>query len=181
MNSRTKPAYDYVPGELIYYWRSQDSEKGRRQPGGKHGRFQGPARALAVETRRDDQAQLRPGSAVWCVRGRSLIKCAPEQLRRASEREELVESLTEGSRATPWTFTKVAEEIGGNQYQDASLDVPSIAEWQRAQDIEEEEPPGKVRIRGKRPGPDLARGSQDPEQLPHRTVTKNLFPLSDPE
>ena len=131
MNSRSKPSYDYIPGELIYYWRSQDSEKGRRQPGGKHGRFQGPARVLAVETRRDEQGQLRPGSAVWCVRGRSLVKCAPEQLRRASEREELLESLVEGQRSTPWTFTKVAEEIGGNQYQDLTQDLPSVTEWQR--------------------------------------------------
>ena len=109
MNSRAKPVFDFVPGELVYYWRSQDSEKGRRQPGGKHGRFQGPARILATETRRDKHGKLRPGSAVWCVRGRNLLKCAPEQLRRASEREELLESLAEGQRATPWTFTKVAE------------------------------------------------------------------------
>ena len=180
MNSRSKPVYDYTPGELVYYWRSQDSEKGRRQPGGKHGRFQGPARVLAVETRRNDQGQLRPGSAVWCVRGRSLVKCAPEQLRRASEREELLESLTEGNRATPWTFTKVAEEIGGNQYQDVSQDIPSTAEWQRAQDIDEEEPPSRMRIRGKRPGPEPARGSQDPEELPHEDSDEELIPAERP-
>ena len=180
MNSRTKPSYDYVPGELIYYWRSQDSEKGRRQPGGKHGRFQGPARILAVETRRNEQGQLRPGSAVWCVRGRSLIKCAPEQIRRASEREGLLESLVEGQRATPWTFTKVAEEIGGNQYQDVTQDVPSVQEWQRAQDLEEEEPPRRIRLHGKRPGPASQPASGDPEELPPGDSDEELIPAERP-
>ena len=181
MNSRSKPSYDYIPGELIYYWRSQVSEKGRRQPGGKHGRFQGPARVLAVETRRDEQGQLRPGSAVWCVRGRSLVKCAPEQLRRASEREELLESLVEGQRSTPWTFTKVAEEIGGNQYQDLTQDLPSVNEWQRAQDLEEEEPPRRIRVRGKRPGPGQAPPSRDPEELPHDDSDEELIPAERPQ
>eukprot|EP00439_Symbiodinium_sp_Y106_P044061 s3557_g5.t1 len=181
MNSRSKPSYDYIPGELIYYWRSQDSEKGRRQPGGKHGRFQGPARVLAVETRRDEQGQLRPGSAVWCVQGRSLVKCAPEQLRRASEREELLESLVEGQRSTPWTFTKVAEEIGGNQYQDLTQDLPSVTEWQRAQDLEEEEPPRRMRVRGKRPGPGQAPPSRDPEELPHDDSDEELIPAERPQ
>ena len=74
----------------------------------------GPARILAMETKREPDGTLKPGSSVWCVRGRQLIKCCVEQLRRASQREELVEALTEQDR-TPWTYTRVAEQIGGNQ------------------------------------------------------------------
>ena len=47
---------------------------------------------------------LRPGSAVWVVRGRQLLKCSPEQLRHASPREELLEALSEDTKV-PWTYT----------------------------------------------------------------------------
>lgn len=71
-------------GDLVYFWRKQVSGKNT----GKNGCFQGPARILAIETKRDNEGNLTPKSSVWLVRGRRLIKCAPEQLRPASEREE---------------------------------------------------------------------------------------------
>ncbi|OLP78279.1 hypothetical protein AK812_SmicGene41561 [Symbiodinium microadriaticum] len=158
LNSRSKPVYDFRPGELVYFWRTQESGQGRRQPGSKHGKFLGPARVLATETRRESDGTLRPGSAVWCVRGRSLLKCCPEQLRHASEREELLEGLARdhGEEETPWTFTKVAEEIGGNQYQDISNEKPDDREWSRSQNIQEEAPPVRYRFRGKRAEPEPA-------------------------
>ncbi|OLQ14156.1 hypothetical protein AK812_SmicGene1722 [Symbiodinium microadriaticum] len=151
-HSKHRPCYLFEPGELVYYWRTQDANKGRRQPGGKHGRFLGPARVLATESRKDANDQPRPGGSVWLVKGRSLLKCAPEQLRRATDREELMEALSSKSgEATPWTFKAVASEIGGNRYEDISTEVPPVAEWNRAQRIEEEAPPVRHRVRGKRP------------------------------
>ena len=165
LNSRAKPVHDYRPGDLIYFWRSQESGQGRRKPGSKQGRYLGPARVLATETRRESDGTLRPGSSVWCVRGRSLLKCCPEQLRRASEREELLEGLARehGHEETPWTFTKVAEEIGGNQYEDISMERPSEEEQQRAQDVTREVPPTRYRFRGKRAVPEA---SEDMEPTP---------------
>ena len=32
LNSRAKPVFDYRPGDLIYFWRSQESGQGRRKP-----------------------------------------------------------------------------------------------------------------------------------------------------
>ena len=152
LNSRTKQVHDYRPGDLIYFWRSQESGQSRRKPGSKQGRYLGPARVLATETRRESDGTLRPGSAVWCVRGRALLKCCPEQLRHASAREELLEGLARehGHEETPWTFTKVAEEIGGNQYEDVSMEKPSEEERRRAQDVTRETPPTRYRFRGKR-------------------------------
>ena len=151
-NSKARPNIPYEPGDLVYFWRSQVSGQSRTSPGSKRGRFLGPARILATESRKDADGTLRPGSAVWCIRGRQLIKCAPEQLRPASEREEMLDSLARqgGELSTPWTFTKLAEEIGGNQYEDATGDIPTDREWSRAQDPEEEEQPARFRITRKR-------------------------------
>ena len=151
-HSRHRPCYNYVPGELVFYWRSQEANKSRRQPGGKHGRFLGPARILATESRKGENGQLKPGSVVWLVKGRHLLKCAPEQLRRATQREELLEAMAEPStQQTPWTFHSVAEEIGGNRFEDISSDLPNIQEWNRAQQVEEEVQPTRFRARHKRP------------------------------
>ena len=168
-HSRPRRIYDYVPGELVFFWRSQESNKHRRAPGGKHGRFLGPARVLATETRRDEDGNLRPGITVWCIRGKQLLKCCPEQLRRASEREALVEELSTDVHV-PWTFTKVAEELGGNQFQDVSKEAPDEAEWQRAQDTSEEISPPLRRLRGKRPGAPATTDEMDDEvqQVPQR-------------
>ena len=150
-HSRHRPCFNFIPGELVYYWRSQDANKGRRQPGGKHGRFLGPARILATESRRTEDGSIKPGGSVWLVKGRSLLKCAPEQLRRATEREELIEALSDpAQQKLTWTFHSVAEEIGGTRYEDLTEDKPSPEEWERSQRVEDELPPVRHRIRAKR-------------------------------
>ena len=164
-NSRTRPIFDYQPGELVYYWRQQDSSRHREGPNSKKGQFMGPARILAMETKREPDGTLKPGSSVWCVRGRQLVKCCVEQLRRASQREELVEALTEQDR-TPWTYTRVAEQIGGNQYEDVSSNQPSANEWWRAQEPTEEAQPARFRFRGKRAAAAAPTVDSDEELIP---------------
>ena len=167
-NSRGRRTLVFHPGQMVFFWRSQESGRGKHAPGTKKGRFLGPARILATETRRDESGALRPGSAVWLVRGRQLVKCAPEQLRHASQREELVEALSEDNKI-PWTFTKVASEIGGNQFEDATADLPDEGEWRRAQDLEEEAPPTRRRLTRKRP-------PQDPNEEPAAPDATSLRP-----
>ncbi|CAE7839318.1 RE1 [Symbiodinium sp. CCMP2592] len=152
LNSRTRPHQQYQPGDLVFFWRTQESGQGKRSPGTKHGRFLGPARILATEVRRNPDGSTRDGHAIWCVRGRQLIKCSPEQLRPASTREELVESFSE-DQGTPWTFSRLSQELGGNQYEDISAEVPDDAEWRRAQDVTEEVAPARHRLTRKRPPP----------------------------
>ena len=171
LNSRSRPKATYSPGDLVYFWRTQESGQGRKSPGSKHGRFLGPARILATEGRKESDGSLRPGSSVWLVRGRSLMKCSPEQLRHASAREEYLEALAargpEGE--TPWTFRRVAEEIGGNRYEDISGEVPLDSEWVRAQDPEQEIPPQRFhsprhRVRGKRGEPETSTDMHDEQE-----------------
>ena len=169
LNSKPRPPFNFRPGDLVYFWRSQEAGQSRRSPGSKHGRFLGPARVLATETRHDANEQPRPAGTIWCVRGRNLIKCCPEQLRHASEREELLESLARdhGESVTPWTYSRVASEIGGSQFQDITAEVPSEQEWRRAQDPLEESPPIRFRFRGKRAAPEPVEDAPEfPESEP---------------
>ena len=130
LNSRGQRLMDYRPGDLIYYWRKQI----KGEPANKNGKFLGPARILATESKRDPNGALRKGSAIWCVRGRRVIKCCVEQLRPASKREELLEHLGEGEPEAPWTFPRITQELGGNEYEDVSMDVPEQEDWEAAQD-----------------------------------------------
>ena len=168
LNSRPRPPFDFKPGDLVYFWRTQEAGQGRRAPGSKHGRFLGPARVLAMESRQTGTGEHRDASVIWCVRGRQLLKCCPEQLRHASHREELLESLSEegGQERTPWTYTRVAAELGGNQFQDISQERPTEQEWARAQDVMEEEPPVRFRFRGKRAEPEASRQMEEDAATP---------------
>ena len=149
MLSKSKRRLNFLPGDLVFIWRHQPPLKtsGRNTAG----RFIGPARILAVEKHRDQNGDLIAGSTVWVVRGRRPLKCCPEQLRHESQREQLLEELHSES-PTPWDFTKVARELGGNDYDDVSAEVPPGEEWHRAADPSLEWQP-QIRCGGKRAAP----------------------------
>ena len=149
-NSRSRPVSDYHPGDLVYIWRKQVSG----QRGTKNGKFIGPARILAVEQKHSADGQMKTSSSVWCVRGRRLVKRCPEQLRPASEREVILAEL-EAGQYDDWDFHRVARELGGNEFEDASQDVPDTLEWHRAQNPDMEWQPTR-RCRGKRSAPPIA-------------------------
>ena len=147
--SKARRKLNFSPGDLVYIWRHQLPLKTSQRNTG--GRFIGPARILAVEKRRDSEGDLVAGSAVWLVRGRRLLKCCPEQLRHASQREILIDEL-HSEDPTPWEFTKVSRQLGGNDFDDISMEVPTEEEWRRAGDAAHEWQP-HVRLRGKRSAP----------------------------
>ena len=123
----------FKPGDLVYYWRKMVSKNDRKHtPAGgfSNGRYLGPARVLATETRRDESGNPRPGSIVWLHRAGRVLKAAPEQLRQASEREELLESL-EGPLHLPWTMQSLLESPGNHTYDDISGETPSEEDLRR--------------------------------------------------
>ena len=63
------------------------------------------------------------------------------------------------------TFNRVAEQIGGNQFEDVSGQLPSASEWWRAQEPTEETPPVRVRLRGKRAAPTAPPEDSDEELI----------------
>lgn len=80
------------------------------------------------------------------------------------------------SQYDDWTFSRVAEQLGGNEYLDISQELPSETEWERAQDPTQEWQP-TWRCRTKR-GP---RAEELPEvEMPQpEGVDEELPPLPD--
>ena len=149
-NTRTYIPKNFVPGDLVYVWRFQGKTRGPASSA-RTGGFTGPARVLAVETRQAEDGTYRPGSSVRLIRGSRLIKAAPQQLRRASVREECMEELA-NPPSLPWTFTRLAEDIGERQFDDVTEEVPDEMEYEQGVDEEVLRP--NKRLRWKQPDPD---------------------------
>eukprot|EP00435_Cladocopium_sp_Y103_P070486 s548_g35.t1 len=165
-NSRHRQVRDFSAGDLVYIWRKQLTGQDAGQNKQGSGRFVGPARILATEMKRDQQGELQRGSSIWLVRGRRLIKCCAEQLRHATDKEHIIHELHQPD-TQPWTFPKVAEELGGTEFDDYT-EVSSAMEWERANDPEEEWQPA-YRFRQKRtPTAADLRAAQDPRPPPAR-------------
>ena len=130
----------YLPGDLVYYWRRQLPPHERTSF--QTGKFLGPARVIATETRRED-GQLRPASVVWLHRGGRLIRSAPEQLRHATPYEQQVEEM-KGPIELPWTIMSLASDPKRRTYVDVSQDLPSEEQW-----IEDQQHPAEL------PGPEI--------------------------
>ena len=168
LNSRGNRQLNYYPGDLVYYWRKQVSGSHSGQQRQKQGCFLGPGRILATETHRETDGTLRKGSNIWVIRGRRLIKCCPEQLRHATQREELLEHLTqEEDLKAPWTFQRLTAGLGGNEFEDITQEVPTETQWQEDQD--EPMPPApreagqpRYRVLGKRIGEGPERALPEP-------------------
>ena len=132
MNSRGQRVLKFYPGDLVYYWRKQLPKS---MMGNKNGGFLGPARILVTETRRTDQGELTPGSAIWVVRGRRLLKCTPEQLRHATQKEEILEHLGEDpEQKAPWTMPRMVSQLGKQEYEDVTQETPTLEDWHHGQD-----------------------------------------------
>lgn len=79
-----------------------------KKHGVDRGRWFGPGTVLGVQTVRANGENPQPARKVWVVMGARLWRCAPEQLRAASPREE--EIFTE-ENGTPWTFVEALNHL----------------------------------------------------------------------
>ncbi|OLP88362.1 Copia protein [Symbiodinium microadriaticum] len=83
----------------------------------------------------------------------------------------LKEVLAKPEDRTPWTFQRVAAEIGGNQVKDYSHHKPTEREWSNAQNEEETPPPVRTRFRGKRALPASAEAPMEEDEAQPQTST----------
>ena len=99
-NAAPRPVMDYQVGDWVCVWRSS-TLKARRQKDtlniNPEPRFIGPGRVAMLEPPVQPESRV---SVVWVLMGKSLWRCAPEQLRMASEQEVVTELLERGSVVT---------------------------------------------------------------------------------
>ena len=153
----------YAPGDLVYYWRRQLPPQDRHAF--QAGKFLGPARVIAMETRKED-GEFRPGSVIWLHRAGRLIKAAPEQLRRASLYEQQLEEL-KGPIDLPWTITTLVTDPR-RTYVDISGDIPEEEEWEEALDHPTGPPGAEIGVPSRR----LSRKSTVPPPTEEQRVSK---------
>lgn len=125
LQSGYRAATMFVPGDLVYYWRYQVT-KSHGSSQFKRGKFLGPARVLATESRQEPDGSIRPGSCVWLFRGDRLLKAAPQQLRHASAREAAWSELLTKHEPIPWTIHGLLKSSPRKVYDDIE------AEWTEA-------------------------------------------------
>lgn len=130
-------AEEYLPGNLIFFLENQVPLKEKTMQNA--GKFIGPARVIATETRREEGGELRPGHVVWLYRNGRLIQAIPEQLRKASPYEQQIEALS-GPVQLPLTITSLTTHKEKAAYKDISKEIPSDAQWGEAINEEDADP-----------------------------------------
>ncbi len=118
-NAKTRRLQVFLPGDLVYFKRVKPPAQPlamNRMPQ-RLWQWYGPARVLASETRTDAHGMERkPSHVVWIVTHGRLKRCAPEQLRHASAREQ---AIAEGSQAptASWTFHSLAQTLYKGEFE----------------------------------------------------------------
>ena len=124
-NTKMAKTVRYDPGALVYYKRYQPpADRNERShqsldvPRRRVARWYGPARVLATETKVSyDGAVRQPHNVAWIIASGRLKKVHTNQLRFASEREQLIAQGTL-QLTLPWTFQDLASLINKGEFDD---------------------------------------------------------------
>ena len=175
-NSRSKPARQFLPGDVVYYQRHKVP---RRAPANEDvdmprmriARWYGPARVLACETRVDSSSTSRmPSSVIWLVSCGRLLKAHIDQIRHGSERELLIANSS-GTMAMPWTFTMMSTSLHKGAFEDLTTSRAERFEAKRRQTFRPSHQDGKrLKIVREEEGPDDLVSSSSEELLPDSEV-----------
>ena len=118
-NSKTRKSLIFNPGDLVYFKRVKPPAQPQAAARMHHKiwRWYGPGRVLASETRSDSKGLRRkPAHIIWVVSHGRLKRCAPDQLRHASERERLLAENSE-STSCAWTFHSLAQTLYKGEFE----------------------------------------------------------------
>lgn len=122
-NSGHRRMTQVIPGDLVFAWRKATA----RQEGNqslKGGKYVGPYRVLATETKTDG-SNLLPGQCVWLFRGNRLTKATHSQLRPATDREEAWQEL-EKPHEIPWTISTILQDSRRKTFDDITEDAKDM-------------------------------------------------------
>ena len=161
LNMKSRRKLQFVPGDLVYYRRVQPPADAPAHPGLGFakvglGRWFGPGRVLATETRSDHQGSVRkPAQTVWIIANGRLKRCSPDQLRHASEREAAIAEATDAA-TPPWTFSSLLQtlESGGYDVFDDYVFPEDIGALPQV-------PRGRSRARSRTPGRETMQRDRD--------------------
>ncbi|CAE7407625.1 RE1 [Symbiodinium natans] len=126
MNSRTRPAKRFLPGDIIFYQRFQVPQDAPAnsvvdRPRMGIARFYGPARVLATETRVVSEEGVRkPSAIVWAVCNGRLKRFHQSQVRHSTESERLIAEGAAGAEF-PWTFASLASLLDRGSFDDETI------------------------------------------------------------
>ena len=136
LNLKTRPVQQFLPGDLVFFKRVKVPAQPAAQVrmGHRLWSWYGPGRVLASETRTDSAgSERKPSHVIWVVSCGRLKRCAPDQLRHASDVEKAVAETTTGS-TTSWTFHTLLNNVQKGQFEaldgrifpeDSDLRVPA--------------------------------------------------------
>ena len=109
----------FIPGELVFIWRLGTGKlAGTKKTGLHKGAWIGPGIVLGTESR-EHEGVVFPTAVVWVVINDRLWRCAPEQIRRASEREHAEQTL---NQVRPWTFENISRNLILGQYRNVAAE-----------------------------------------------------------
>lgn len=119
LRAKHRKDHVFIPGEIVFAWREGTHKlSGAKKTGIKEGAWFGPATVLGTESKIHEGVAL-PGSIVWIVINDRLWRCAPQQLRRTSEREHAEHLLLQKK---PWTFENITSGLILGQYRDITTE-----------------------------------------------------------
>ena len=109
----------FFPGDSVFTWRQGTHKlQGSCKTGIHKGAWYGPGMVLGTESKHYEGTVV-PSAVVWVVINDRLWRCAPEQIRRSSERENSEYIL---QQPKPWTFENVTQGLILGQYRDLTQD-----------------------------------------------------------
>ncbi|CAE7435674.1 unnamed protein product [Symbiodinium sp. CCMP2592] len=131
-NAKTRGSVQFLPGDLIYFRRQPHpadlpANNVVDRPRLRTGRWYGPGRILASETKVDGQSR-RPSLIIWAIAGGRLKRFHASQLRHAPEAERLVAEAT-SAISMPWTMTSLSKLMAKGTYDDETR--PRRKHWPR--------------------------------------------------
>ena len=186
MNAKTRRLQQFLPGDLVYFKRVKPPAQPAAAVRMPHKLWQwyGPGRVLATETRTDAMGHERkPSHVIWIVTHGRLKRCAPEQLRHASEREK---AIAEGADAptAAWTFHGLTTTLFKGEYEilddrvfpedELAQGPPRALRGSRGRSVGRSPSPAPSRLRSRTPKP--------PDKEPDKEVEDpTLMDLISPE
>ncbi|CAE7345527.1 GIP [Symbiodinium sp. KB8] len=171
LNARTRSNEIFTPGDLIYYRRLKEPadqaansivDKSRM----RIGRFYGPGRVLASETKVEPDGR-KASHMIWIISQGRLKKCHSSQLRHATEQERLISKAFE-QQSMPWTLSALTRLLDKGEYDDETIPSPSEQKRGRSRT------PGRAASRGRLPM------NEDPEPpVPGHLLHPDVLPPED--